>query len=79
MRPTDVNPNVPADLSNVVERMLRKNPDQRYQNLAELRADLDEVRERFAGAAQRTEVLCDRVLQPWAVRPVTRKAGIRVI
>ena len=54
VRPTDVNPNVPPDLSNVVERMLRKNPDQRYQNLAELRADLDEVRERFAGAAQQT-------------------------
>jgi hypothetical protein len=44
-----VDPTIPSELSDIVERMLRKNPDHRYQNLEDLRADLDGARERFAG------------------------------
>jgi len=43
-RPSDVNPNIPPALDAVVLKALSKNPANRYQSAAEMRADLIRVR-----------------------------------
>ncbi len=43
IRPRVKNPNLPADLEQVILKALEKNPDKRYQTAAELEIDLDRV------------------------------------
>jgi serine/threonine-protein kinase len=43
-RPSEVNPNIPPELDSVVLKALSKNPANRYQSAAEMRADLVRVR-----------------------------------
>ena len=43
--PSELNPDVPPELDAVVMKMLAKNPENRYQNAAELREDLERVRQ----------------------------------
>lgn len=42
-KPSEINPEVPEIVSLVIERMLAKNPDDRYQNCSSLIADIDQV------------------------------------
>src|SRR5687768_13468787 len=42
-----VDPTVPGELTQIVDRALAKRLDQRYQNMSELRADLESVRRQF--------------------------------
>ena len=42
-----LDPNVPGELTEIVDRALAKRLDQRYQNMSELRADLESVRRQF--------------------------------
>ena len=42
-----VDPTVPVELTQIVDRALAKRLDQRYQNMSELRADLEAVRRQF--------------------------------
>jgi hypothetical protein len=41
--PSDINPDVPDIVAQVIERMLAKSPDDRYQNCAALITDIDNV------------------------------------
>ena len=47
-----VDPAIPDDLGAVIERALRKNPDERFASMAEMRAALDVVRARLRDEAQ---------------------------
>ncbi|HJZ12387.1 MAG TPA: protein kinase, partial [Acidobacteriota bacterium] len=42
-KPTSVNPHVPPALENVLLKGLQKNPDQRYQRISDLHADLETI------------------------------------
>ena len=42
---TDSNPNLPADLGRIVRRCLAKDPDRRYQTAADLRNELEELKQ----------------------------------
>jgi len=42
---TDVNPSLPADLSRIVRRCLAKDPERRYQTAADLRNDLEDLKQ----------------------------------
>ena len=42
---TDSNPNLPADLARIVRRCLAKDPDRRYQTAADLRNELEELKQ----------------------------------
>jgi eukaryotic-like serine/threonine-protein kinase len=42
--PVQLNPALPAQLGNIVNKALQKEPDQRYQNAAEMRADLQQLK-----------------------------------
>jgi Tol biopolymer transport system component len=42
---TDSNPNLPADLARIIRRCLAKDPDRRYQTAADLRNELEELRQ----------------------------------
>ena len=42
---TDSNPNLPADLARIVRRSLAKDPDRRYQTAADLRNELEELKQ----------------------------------
>jgi len=56
--PVKLNPALPARLENIVNKALQKEPDQRYQDAAELRADLQRLRrdmESGRGDATETE------------------------
>ena len=41
----EVNPSLPRELARVVRRCLAKDPDERYQSTADLRSDLDDLRQ----------------------------------
>ena len=43
--PSDLNPAVPRDLEKVIARCLRKDPDRRWQSMADLKVALEEVRD----------------------------------
>jgi hypothetical protein len=73
-RASQLNPAVPAELSDVIERALEKNPRGRHQSAAELRADL--VRVRLQSDPARASVrgaeesggpgpAVGRVVEPW--------------
>jgi serine/threonine protein kinase/Tol biopolymer transport system component len=68
---TDSNPALPADLSRIVRRCLAKDPSRRYQTAADLRNDLDELKQDTS-----TGVLSG--VRPAVVRPRARfrRAGI---
>ncbi|MGH7331938.1 MAG: serine/threonine-protein kinase, partial [Candidatus Rokuibacteriota bacterium] len=51
--PNTVDPTIPADLSVIIERALRKDPGQRFADLAEMRGQLEGVQRRFGEEAQR--------------------------
>jgi eukaryotic-like serine/threonine-protein kinase len=63
----EVNPSLPRELARVVRRCLAKDPDDRYQSAADLRSDLDDLRQ----ASQSGE------LRPPASIPGTSKAPSR--
>ncbi|MEO6236268.1 MAG: protein kinase [Vicinamibacterales bacterium] len=42
---TDANPSLPADLARIIRRCLAKDPDRRYQTAADLRNELDELKQ----------------------------------
>ena len=42
---TETNPNLPADLARIVRRCLAKDPDRRYQTAADLRNELEELKQ----------------------------------
>ncbi|MBZ5537156.1 MAG: serine/threonine protein kinase [Acidobacteriia bacterium] len=48
---TDIRPDVPAPLSQVVDRLLRKNPTERFQTAAELSQTLNQLRAGLFGGA----------------------------
>ncbi len=45
--PTDYKPDLPADVTAIIDKCLKKNPDERYQRGSELAADLRAVLARF--------------------------------
>jgi predicted Ser/Thr protein kinase len=45
--PTEVDPTIPPELTAVVQRAMRKNPDERFHDLEEMRAELEAVRGRL--------------------------------
>jgi eukaryotic-like serine/threonine-protein kinase len=49
-KPRQLNPELPEELQNIIDRCLEKNRDERYQHAAELRADLHALREGRSGA-----------------------------
>src|SRR3954463_16358066 len=42
---TDSNPNLPADLARIIRRCLAKDPDRRYQTAADLRNELEDLKQ----------------------------------
>jgi esterase/lipase superfamily enzyme len=46
--PHDLNPNLPVRLQDIISRAIEKDPDQRYQNAAEVRADLKRLKRQRA-------------------------------
>jgi len=48
---TDTNPDLPADLARIVRRCLAKSPDRRYQTAADLRNELEELKQDTATGA----------------------------
>jgi Tol biopolymer transport system component len=48
---TDSNPNLPADLARIIRRCLAKDPERRYQTAADLRNELEELKQDSASGA----------------------------
>jgi Tol biopolymer transport system component len=65
----DVNPSVPRDLARIVRRCLAKDPDDRYQSAADLRNDVEDLRQ---------SVLSGQVDRPMTVgaRPRSRRLAL---
>ena len=51
--PATIDPTIPADLSAMIERALRKDPAQRFADLGEMRGQLEGLQRRFVEEAQR--------------------------
>ena len=64
---TDSNPNLPADLARIVRRCLAKDPERRYQTAADLRNELEELKQDTASGTV-------TVVRPVAPRGVRRSA-----
>lgn len=43
LRPSDINPKIPADLEQVILKALEKNPEERFGSVSEMRLELQEV------------------------------------
>lgn len=47
-KPTSINPNLPFEVEQILLKALAKSPDQRYQRISELHADLEALSSKFA-------------------------------
>jgi hypothetical protein len=50
-----VDPSIPADLATTIERALRKDPGQRFPDLGQMRAKLEQVRRKLTDETERTQ------------------------
>lgn len=66
---TDSNPELPADLARIVRRCLAKDPDRRYQTAADLRNELEELKQDTASGTV-------TMVRPAGRRPKSRAAII---
>ncbi|MGH7320187.1 MAG: protein kinase domain-containing protein, partial [Candidatus Rokuibacteriota bacterium] len=53
---TELDPTIPPELAAIIERALRKDPAQRFQDLAQMRAQIELVRRRLIEEAERLQV-----------------------
>lgn len=72
--PADLNPEVPRVLSDIILRLLAKEPDKRYQSAAGLAFDLGLVRARLAAGDPAPVVLGERDF-PLRLAPLSRLVG----
>ena len=70
-----LNPNLTSELDAIIDRVLQKGPEARYQNMAELKADLGRVRHRVQGSEILTAFTPPRPADPPA-SSVTRRAEV---
>jgi predicted Ser/Thr protein kinase len=72
--PTQLLPEIPSDLEDIVLRCLNKAPDQRYQSASEIHAALEafEERERAIG---RGPLYARKALAAWLAEPGLQRAG----
>ena len=63
---TDSNPSLPADLVRIVRRCLAKDPDRRYQTAADLRNELEDLRQDTASGTIVMPRAVVRGRMPWA-------------
>ncbi len=70
--PERINPNVPIPLSDVMLKMLEKNPDDRYQNCEEVMLALEQAREQIINARE-LESLADAAPQQIVTAPKVAK------
>jgi Tol biopolymer transport system component len=63
---TDSNPELPADLARIVRRCLAKDPDRRYQTAADLRNELEELKQDTASGTTAMARPPARRTIPWA-------------
>jgi serine/threonine-protein kinase len=83
--PSELDPNVPHELSRIVRRCLEKGVTRRYQSALDLRNDLEEVRADYdSGTLQKRSVLpppAPRLtrLLPWALAAALAAASVAAI
>ena len=67
--PRDFNPTIPDDLLTVVSRMLRKDPEERYQTPTELLRDLERIQHRRREQANRSAAVPPQTVLDLPERP----------
>jgi serine/threonine protein kinase/tetratricopeptide (TPR) repeat protein len=62
--PTTLNPALPNELGQIINKCLEKDRNLRYQHASELRTDLQRLKRELESASQRTPVATERIVLP---------------
>ena len=62
---TDLNPSVPSELSALIDRAMRKVPDERFPDLAQMRAQIGQVQRQLEEESGGSGLVCSGIAMIW--------------